>query len=130
MGTKAKKKQNKMVRYILAPFKVLGKARKFYMKTMFDCAQQVGQVGSVVTCTIPHQIPPQLPKSFNNNNENSRRNREVKKQTTESTLRSYSTGVGRLGIIDENKPCDFKEMDVNKIVCPRSRSFPTLSRGG
>lgn len=130
MGTKGKKKQNKMVRYIVAPFKVLGKARELYMKTMFDCAKQVGQVGNVVTCTIPHQIPPHLPKSFSNNNENSRLNREVKKQTIESTLRSYSIGVGRLGIIDENKPCDFKEMDDNKVVYPRSRSYAPVNRNG
>ncbi|KAK4357783.1 hypothetical protein RND71_023393 [Anisodus tanguticus] len=116
MGTKTKKKQNKLVKYIVAPFKVLGKAREFYMKTVFDCAQQVGQGGSVMTCTI-HHVPHQLPKS-----------RELKKQTIESNWRSYSIGVGRLGRIDENKPCDFKELDVNMIVYPRSRSYAIVNR--
>ncbi|KAK6777916.1 hypothetical protein RDI58_024634 [Solanum bulbocastanum] len=112
MGTKTK---NKLVKYIGAPFKVLGKAREFYMKTMFDCAQQVGQGGSVMSCTVSHRKPQQLPKST-----------ELKKQ---STWRSYSTGVGRLGRIDENKPCDFNESDVHNVVYPRSRSHSIVNRG-
>ncbi|CAK7330217.1 unnamed protein product [Dovyalis caffra] len=40
-------------------------------------------------------------------------------------LRSYSVGIGKIGKIDEEKPCSFREDgdEDNKVdVCPRSRS--------
>jgi hypothetical protein len=40
-------------------------------------------------------------------------------------MRSYSVGIGKIGKIDEEKPCSFKEDDgdnINVDVCPRSRS--------
>lgn len=115
MGSKTK---NKLVKCIVAPFKALGEARQFYMRAMFDCAQQVGQGGSVITFTVPHRIPQQLPKR-----------KDSKKQMIEySTSTSYSTGVGRLGRIDENKPCDFNELDINKVIYPRFTSYSAPSK--
>lgn len=40
-------------------------------------------------------------------------------------MRSYSVGIGKIGKIDEEKPCSFREDDgdnINVDVCPRSRS--------
>lgn len=45
--------------------------------------------------------------------------------------RSYSFGVGRIGRIDEDMPCDFMEVvDINKnnIMYPRCRSYAITNR--
>ncbi|KAJ6964993.1 hypothetical protein NC652_003034 [Populus alba x Populus x berolinensis] len=45
-------------------------------------------------------------------------------------IRSYSVGIGKIGKIDEEKPCSFREDDGDNIkvdVCPRSRSQAVTS---
>ncbi|KAJ6310383.1 hypothetical protein OIU76_015167 [Salix suchowensis] len=41
-----------------------------------------------------------------------------------AAMRSYSVGIGKIGKIDEEKPCSFREdeEDDKVAVCPRSRS--------
>nr|TKS10543.1 hypothetical protein D5086_0000082190 [Populus alba] len=45
-------------------------------------------------------------------------------------MRSYSVGIGKIGKIDEEKPCSFREDggdNINVDVCPRSRSQAVTS---
>lgn len=43
-------------------------------------------------------------------------------ENTEADGRSYGAGVGRMGRIDEDRTCEFKEIDVNKILYTRRLS--------
>lgn len=165
MRTKVEK-QNKFMyfmRIVTLPIRVLGKARDFYMKTMFDCAGRISE-GSVV---VGYSAPPQvscLPRNFSgsslkegrdvedlrefirvmsmrNNNNNGinvmtdiggRGDVEWRKQAVEGGVgrvgRCYSVGVGRIGRIDEELPCDFEEVDVKKDVFSRCKSYAITKR--
>ncbi|KAM7474768.1 hypothetical protein LguiB_022011 [Lonicera macranthoides] len=51
------------MRIVTLPIRVLGKARDFYMKTMFDCAGRIGEGSVVVGCSAPPQVS-HLPRNF------------------------------------------------------------------
>ncbi|GLT47394.1 hypothetical protein SLA2020_210960 [Shorea laevis] len=132
-------KQSKLMKIILAPIKVLSKARDFYMKGMDDCASRLGNGGVMGG---PGLHVSQLPKSFSVKSSRSSdgdeelrellrsaskramecKARQETKNVRESAgmqgMRSYSVGIGKIGRIDEDKPCSFEE----DVVYPRSRS--------
>ncbi|KAJ0076896.1 hypothetical protein Patl1_36262 [Pistacia atlantica] len=126
------------------PRKILHKARDFYVKSMEDCASK-GGYGGVVGC--PTAQVSRLPRSFSVNYSKSRNNEKFreflaamsKKMGTEMDLnareeelrqqkmenygavkRCYtSVGLGKIGRIDEDRPCYFEE----DMLYARSRSY-------
>ncbi|KAL2537227.1 uncharacterized protein Fot_18618 [Forsythia ovata] len=142
MGRNKEKKQNKFIHFMTAPIRILIKAREFYMNTMFDCAKRIDQ-----TCVVQPQLHRDLSgvglfKEGDNGDvmEIIRRasarngggvrvdvdgkgNLLLKPPSVEAAERSYSVGVGRIGRIDEEAPCDFKESDVNKYLYRRCASY-------
>ncbi|KAJ0078069.1 hypothetical protein Patl1_37337 [Pistacia atlantica] len=117
------------------PRKILHKARDFYVKSMEDCASKVGY-GGVVGC--PTAQLSRLPRSFSVNYSKSRndvskkmgnqmdlnaREEELRQQKMENygaVKRCYtSVGLGKIGRIDEDRPCYFEE----DMLYARSRSY-------
>ncbi|KAK9287419.1 hypothetical protein L1049_015840 [Liquidambar formosana] len=131
-------KQSKIMQILGAPFRILAKARDFYVKSMADCADRVGYGGVAGGPVAPIS---RLPKSFSVASSNASDNEEyrvlirsVSKSNTGSNevaamgpngmgIRSYSVGIGRIGRIDEEEPCEFVEE-----VYPRSRSHAVTKR--
>ncbi|XP_048231956.1 uncharacterized protein LOC125370455 [Ricinus communis] len=136
-SNKANKQSKFIFQIIFAPIKILSKARDFYMKSMQDCAGKIGY-GAVTFGGPAVSESVYLPKSFSVsytqsgscNNEELRQllrrrrsviqssnmhiaQREVRVTTMVSCDegRSYSVGLGRIGRIDEDRPCSFKEGD-------------------
>ncbi|GFS42882.1 hypothetical protein Acr_00g0082270 [Actinidia rufa] len=137
---KEKKQNKKFMKFIKARFRVLSKAREIYTKTLFDCAGKAG-TGSSVVCPAP-KAPQKLPTNYGvcvsdeqiKREEHRERVRVVSKRDRVSVEkpvcgvgRSYSVGVGRIGRIDEDKPCEFEEEDVQSnssgLICHRKRNF-------
>ncbi|KAJ4716120.1 3-isopropylmalate dehydratase large subunit like [Melia azedarach] len=135
MKSKAKK-QSKLMQIMLAPIRILIIARDSYVKSTTDCV--VGVNGAIV-CPAP-QIS-HVPKNFGVNNSdkvNDEKLRELLRQVSSKRSiggvaklnlqlgsvgnngvgRSYSVGIGKIGRIDEEKPCYFEE----DLLYPRSRS--------
>ncbi|GKV26514.1 hypothetical protein SLEP1_g35802 [Rubroshorea leprosula] len=131
-------KKSKLMKIILAPIKVLSKARDFYVKGMDDWASRLGN-GGVMGGPGVHVS--QLPKSFSFKSSRSsdseeelaellrsaskrameckeRQEKNVRERAGMQGMRSYSVGIGKIGRIDEDKPCSFEE----DVVYPRSRS--------
>ncbi|XP_027109806.1 uncharacterized protein LOC113759218 [Coffea eugenioides] len=52
----------------------------------------------------------------------------VKLPAKAAEKRSYSVGIGRIGRIDEDMPCDFKEADSPIYAYPRCKSYAVTSR--
>ncbi|KAM7524824.1 hypothetical protein LguiA_014726 [Lonicera macranthoides] len=134
------KKQSKLRHYAGAPRRFLRKARDFYVESMVSLD---GMVGS-----------PPIPKNFggttrkeNSTTNNSEGLKELPRSASERSIggraefarrqsmagavggrveRSYSVGLGRIGTIDEESPCDFgeeKDAGVNiDFLFSRSRS--------
>ncbi|KAK3035699.1 hypothetical protein RJ639_033401 [Escallonia herrerae] len=148
MGTKAKR-QNKFIRYVAAPFKLLSKARDFYMKTMFDCAGRIGEGSVVAGCALPQMTRLCSFKQMDNEDLRalirvastrtlrSKVERDLGRQVewqkpaagARVVGRSYSVGVGKIGRIDEDLACDFVEVEGNKnVVYPRCRSYAVTQR--
>lgn len=144
------RKQPKIMYYLLAPLRLLSSFREFYTNTLCDCGRigHVGQVASYVT--LPHQLShSQLSRSSSSfkeskdiddlrelirvmslkNTVKTRTNTDDRKKLKAivengRSGRSYSVGIGRIGRIDEDAPCDFVEIvDVNKRTYPRCRSY-------
>ncbi|XP_034682187.1 uncharacterized protein LOC117911872 [Vitis riparia] len=146
MKTKGKK-QSKAMRCIGAPLRVLAKAGDFYMRSMMDCSGGVGY-GGLVGC--PALQVSHLPNSFSVSSSKRRdeelRLRELMGRVSKRSggsrvemerrkgvgMRSYSIGIGRIGRIDEEKPCEFVEDDDGKlkadVLYPRSRSCAVTKR--
>ncbi|KAK1359066.1 hypothetical protein POM88_043540 [Heracleum sosnowskyi] len=145
------KKQPKIRYYLSAPLRLLRSFREFYTNTLCDCGRlgHVGQVASYVT--LPHQLSH---SQFSRSSSSFKESKDIEdlrelirvmtlknstaKNRTESddrrklkatvdngrSGRSYSVGVGRIGRIDEDAPCDFVEVvDINKSTYPRCRSY-------
>ncbi|GLT98107.1 hypothetical protein SLE2022_156290 [Rubroshorea leprosula] len=131
-------KKSKLMKIILAPIKVLSKARDFYVKGMDDWASRLGNGGVMGG---PGVQVSQLPKSFSFKSSRSsdgdeelrellrsaskrameckeRQETNVRERAGMQGMRSYSVGIGKIGKIDEDKPCSFEE----DVVYPRSRS--------
>ncbi|KAL2513553.1 uncharacterized protein Fot_27524 [Forsythia ovata] len=110
---------------------------------MLECAGRIDQ-GSIICSTGPQVF--QLPKKFSLSSTKgsnqlirlasarhgstkinvvgSEGNLAFKKPAVEAVVgRSYNVGVGRIERIDEDKPCEFKEVDVDKFLYPRSKSY-------
>lgn len=118
-----------------------------YMNTMFDCGKRVDR-----DCIVQPQLHKDLSgvnlyKESDNGDimelirqakarkcggvkvdVDSKGNLVLKTTPLEAPERSYSVGVGRIGKIDEEAPCDFKESDVNKYLYRRCASY-TLLKG-
>ncbi|KAL2513554.1 uncharacterized protein Fot_27525 [Forsythia ovata] len=127
-----------------APIRILTRTRDFYTKSILECDGRIDQ-GSIICCTGPQVF--QLPKNFSLrstkgsnklirlafarhggtkiNAVDSEGNLASKKPTVVAVavaVRSYSVEVGRLGRIDEDKPCEFKEVDVDEFLYPRTHN--------
>ncbi|KAI5604064.1 hypothetical protein BDE02_01G260300 [Populus trichocarpa] len=139
MRSTANKQSNKLVRILLSPFKIISKAKYLYMKSMWSCVGRGGNGSFVCGSTAEAMILPKCfsvkPNPNANNDEvlkgilesmakktlrhqiesNMDGNGEVIKQTTVEPSgrvgRSYSVGVGKIGRIDEDRPCSFREDD-------------------
>ncbi|KAA8528447.1 hypothetical protein F0562_035802 [Nyssa sinensis] len=149
MRTKASN-QNKFLRILTIPIRVLSKARDFYVRSMTDCAERVSY-GNVMGG--PAGQLSSLPKSFSVSSSRSDDGEDLReliratstrslgnrveldlymkqqvKQSPAVVPRSCSVGMGR---IDEDRPCDFGEDNVNvkaELLYPRSRSYAVTKR--
>lgn len=154
MKSRKKKKQPKIMYYLSAPLRLLGSLREFYTNTLCDCGRigHVGQMASYVT--LPHQLSHSSQFSRSSSFKESKDIEELRELIRVMTLkntaknrtntddrrklkanvdngrsgRSYSVGVGKIGRIDEDAPCDFVEVvDINKSIYPRCRSYALAS---
>ncbi|CAK7330215.1 unnamed protein product [Dovyalis caffra] len=152
MRSTANKQSNKLIRILFAPFKFISKARYLYMKSMWKCAGRVGNgnfVGGPTSqiMTLPKSFSSKPDSNSNNDavlkgildslakkriddqiESNMDGNGEVMKQTTLGSSgrvgRSYSVGVGKIGRIDEDKPCSFREdHNLKADSYARSKSY-------
>ncbi|KAA8519330.1 hypothetical protein F0562_013586 [Nyssa sinensis] len=143
MRSKANK-QSKLRQYIGAPARFLSKARDFYVQSMVCFDGRVGY-GNMMGCPAPQMA--NLPKNFgassskkaneelfrtvsmrNSRSVDARRQQVV---APNGVGRSYSVGLGRIGTIDEDKPCDFVEEEFvmkTDFLFPRSRSYAVAKR--
>ncbi|KAL0365311.1 UNVERIFIED_CONTAM: Serine carboxypeptidase-like 18 [Sesamum angustifolium] len=127
-----------------APIGILTRARDFYSNTMCHCGGG-GDRSSVVNCTVPRTNHVGSLKLENGINEDlqglmrllaTRQGGGAKVDVdSEGNLvwripaapegvvgTSYGGGVGKIGRIDEDKPCCFMEVDVNKLTYSSSTS--------
>ncbi|XP_050210082.1 uncharacterized protein LOC126660559 [Mercurialis annua] len=139
MRTKANK-LSKFMQITKSPIKFFCKARDFYVKNIFDIADSGklghGSLGGGTT---------KLPKSFSVNSSRKVDDEEFRqllrllsKKDSEIELsnammrRSYSVGIGKIGRIDEERACSFKEEDeedgINGSLFSRSRSYANTSK--
>ncbi|CAI9781832.1 unnamed protein product [Fraxinus pennsylvanica] len=136
MARNKEKKQNKFFHFMTAPIRIL----------TFVCAKRIDQ---------DRVVQPQLCKDSGVNLSKESDNRDImelirqasarkgggvrvdvdsngnlvlKKPPVEVAERSYSIGVGRIGRIDEEVPCDFRESDVNKYLYRKCPSY-VISKG-
>jgi hypothetical protein len=152
MGIKGHQ-QNRFVRFITIPFRLLGKTKDLYVRSMTSCAHGVGSqnMGSAVA----------LPKSFSVSSSRCGGDDDLseliraastrtsvdridvdmilKQQAAQSAVmmstgsrglaKSSSVGMGK---IDEDRPCDFEEAGVGggkaDLFYPRSRSYAVTKR--
>ncbi|KAJ9175093.1 hypothetical protein P3X46_013675 [Hevea brasiliensis] len=149
MRSKADKQCKLLMQIILAPIKILSKAKDFYMKSMVECGGRVGYTTVVFGGPAVSQSV-YLPRSFSfvgsssqgtNQNEefgqflqrstrreslnmNNMQRLEVRRTAIECSDigRSYSVGLGKIGRIDEEKPCSFRE-DEDSYPKSRSHAF-------
>lgn len=154
MKSDKRKKQPKIMYYLSAPLRLFSSFREFYTNTLCDCGRigHVGQMASYVT--LPHQlshsefsrsssfkeskdieelrelIRVMTLKNTTKNRTNTDHQRKLKAIVDNGRSgRSYSVGVGKIGRIDEDAPCDFVEVvDINKSAYPRCRSYALASR--
>ncbi|XP_035548618.1 uncharacterized protein LOC109015906 [Juglans regia] len=148
----SKGNQNKFVRFITTPIRILGKARDVYVRSITNCATGV-RYGQSTGC------PTALPKSFSVSSSRSNNDEELRELIRAASVRtlieridmemimkqqagmqsrgskvlpkSCSVGMGR---IDEDGPCDFEEVSVSgkgrkaDLLFPRSRSYAVTNR--
>ena len=110
-------------------------AMEFYVKSMVDCARRVGH-GAVVgkpiarVTRLPNddEVLRQLPRKVSKRNVDNKASFDMHRQQevirkpymdASAVGRSFSVGLGKIGRIDEDKPCYFEEDDVNV----KSRSY-------
>ncbi|KAK4401749.1 Serine carboxypeptidase-like 2 [Sesamum angolense] len=126
-----------------APIGILTRARDFYSNTICHCGGGVDR-RSVVNCTVPrtnHVGSSKLENGINEDLQGLMRLLAARKGggakvdvDSEGNLwripaaaegvvvTSYGGGVGKIGRIDEDKPCCFMEVDVNKLTYSSSTS--------
>ena len=142
--------QNRFMRIITIPIRVLSKARDFYVRSLRDAAERVS-CGNAMGCPGAHIST--LPKSFSVSSSRSSDGEDVgslsrsvsassssnrvdmnvflqpPRMGSRAAPRSCSVGMGR---IDEDRPCDFEEDSFNvkpDFLYPRSRSYAVTNRG-
>ncbi|XP_059638419.1 uncharacterized protein LOC132280420 [Cornus florida] len=142
-------KQSKLKQYIGAPTRFLSKARDFYVESMVSLDGKVGY-GNVVGCSAPQM--PNLPNSLLRKRNDDDDIRELFRTVSMSKVeldshrqpgrrqpvvgpngigRSYSVGLGKIGTIDEDKPCDFGEEEFimkSDFMFARSRSYAVTKK--
>lgn len=126
---------------ILMPIRALNRAKNFYVKNMESCAGRFGHADGMASG--PSAAPVSLSNSYSINDEELRRllrtvstkNSGVNLYTNSAGkaagygggmgMRSYSVGLGKIGRIDENKPCDFMEDEdtLRADLYSRNRSY-------
>ncbi|GAV57719.1 hypothetical protein CFOL_v3_01255 [Cephalotus follicularis] len=145
MTNKKVSKESILIRFLKAPFRILIKARDFYIQSMTECSGRIGN-DSVVGCPTGHVN--NLPKTFSVSSTKSSRSDEdlrelmriastrpglsnkiqldvlqkLQPPTTgvKDVPRSHSVAIGK---IDEDKECEFGEISKLKTdFYPRSRS--------
>ncbi|KAL3526905.1 hypothetical protein ACH5RR_011561 [Cinchona calisaya] len=157
MSNKASK-EGKFARCIKAPIRILSRARDLYVKSMSDCAANVGTYGSMslMGCPTP-QVSTSLPRIFSAGSSASSNTdgcselmrlastRNLGKKIELETLRQQqsriqsptSGGVNvvprnhtvAIGRIDEDKACEFGEdIQLKTTVFPGSRSHAVKNR--
>ncbi|GLT77644.1 hypothetical protein SLA2020_492110 [Shorea laevis] len=132
-------KKRKVMKIIVASIKILSKATDFYMKGMEDCAGRLGNSGVMGGAAVHVS---QLPQSFSvkslKSSDEDEEFRELLRAASKRAMdgaerhqinvkesggmqgkRSYSVWIGKIGRIDEDKPCSFEQ----DLVYPRSRSY-------
>lgn len=138
------KKQNKLKNVILAPFR---KAKNFYLRGMEDLAGRVGQGGgfggpTAQVPTVPRSFSVRSSKGTEDDEDYTELLRSVSKRNAErlrtagmgvggpsngngtglGAMRSYSVGIGKIGKIEEDKPCNkFEDVNRAEVAYPRSR---------
>lgn len=141
--------QRKFIRSILIPIRVLNKAKNFYMKNIESCAGRLGDGSGFVGGP---SAPVCLSKSFSTANSSMASDDEELRRLLRTVtsnngcsdqiqrkpvarqyssmgygggmgMRSYSVGLGKIGRIDEDKPCDFEEDEVSLPLYSRSRTY-------
>ncbi|KAL3515375.1 hypothetical protein ACH5RR_022277 [Cinchona calisaya] len=110
---------------------------------MFDCAGRIGE-NTVVNCGVAPQMYRQLPRNFSTVSRSSSKDDHKQEEELRELIRavstkfgeakveiikpisvsavekrSYSVGIGRMGRIDEEMPCDFREYDAAANAYPR-----------
>ncbi|XP_031249428.1 uncharacterized protein LOC116107272 [Pistacia vera] len=149
MRSKANKR-SKFMLVILAPVKILSRARDFYVKGMQDCNGRIVNYDGTVVCPTAQVV--HLSKSLSVNSSKpiddvefrellraaSRKNMQLNlygraERTKQSggMGRSYSVSMGKMGRIDEEGPCSFEEDGSNSkadVLYPRSRSYAVNRR--
>lgn len=137
------KKQSNFKSVILAPFR---KAKNFYLRGMEDLAGRVGQGGgfggpTAQVPTVPRSFSVRSSKGTDDDEDYKELLRSVSKRNEErlratgmgvgpgygngtglGAMRSYSVGIGKIGKIEEDKPCEFEEVNRAEVIYPRSRS--------
>ncbi|KDP44540.1 hypothetical protein JCGZ_16373 [Jatropha curcas] len=123
-------KISKLMQITRAPIRILCKARDFYVNGMLDLSNsgKVGYGSAGSGAGAPH-----LPRSFSVNSSKAMNDEEFKqllqlfsceKDDFCGMKRSYTVRVGKIGRIDEDKPCSFREDDNEGAASlyPKSRS--------
>ncbi|KAK1352162.1 hypothetical protein POM88_023613 [Heracleum sosnowskyi] len=146
----AKKKQVKFSRFVLTPVKVLlCGARDFYVNTCYDCAGRIGEGSVAMTGLVifPQVYPMPGNCSGSSSSTKDKRSTESSRELIRvinrgnakgniwegkssaasesgSCQRSYGIGLGQIGRIDEDAPCDFVETNASNksMIYPRCKS--------
>ena len=144
-------RQSKLRRYIAAPKRFLAKARDFYVKSMIEFDGRV-VYGSNMMMAMPAPRVSHMPKYFGASLKNAMKNdenwkelhrlmnsktnednnsdkgglcqRNSKVDAFDDLFRCYSVSVGRMGRIDEDEPCFFREEEIimkSEILIPSGR---------
>ncbi|KAF8404856.1 hypothetical protein HHK36_009746 [Tetracentron sinense] len=146
MGKKANN-DGKFVRCVKAPYRLLCRARDFYVHSLTDCAGRVStghntsslpksfSVNSSRSTDVDEDLR-ELIRAVSKNHSSGNKidvnllgQQQLRKSATVSTgvPMRFSVGIGR---IDEDKPCDFEgDIKVNTdLKYPRSRSYAVTKR--
>ncbi|KAB2050900.1 hypothetical protein ERO13_A12G018801v2 [Gossypium hirsutum] len=149
-------KRGKLMKTVRLPIRILCKARDMYIKNMVDCSGRLGYGEGIVCHTPPEapRLPKSFSvgSSVANNGEEFRQFLRVtakhgidgkveqkmqqkqhsrvngRTMGTEAIMgrRSYSVGIGKIGRIDEDKPCSFEEDEISAmadLMYPRRRNL-------
>ncbi|KAL9417669.1 hypothetical protein AB3S75_040621 [Citrus x aurantiifolia] len=121
MRSKAKM-QTKVTKIFKAPIKILRKARDFYVRGMQE-------LGAAPATRLPKSYSVNSLRAWDDEEDFSQLLRAASTKIMEGKLqlngmaRSYSVSVGKIGIIEEDRPCAFVEDAVKAdLLYPRSRS--------